>query len=93
MLMSSDSDGGVWTFALELARGLLPYGIEMILATMGELPSADQRREAAQLANLTPCESSFRPERMDDPWDEVRRRRKSQSPALCDPGNPNRDIS
>lgn len=73
ILMTADAIGGVWTFALELARGLLPYGIEVILATMGSPPSADQRRDAAQLPNLELHESSFKLEWMDDPWEDVRR--------------------
>jgi glycogen synthase len=71
--MTADTIGGVWTFALELARGLLPYGIEVALATMGETPGAEQRREAGALANLTLHESAFRLEWMDDPWDDVQR--------------------
>ena len=73
ILMSSDAVGGVWTFSLELARGLRPYGIEVVLATMGASPSTEQRREAAQLDNITLCESSFRLEWMEDPWDDLRR--------------------
>jgi glycogen synthase len=73
ILMTADTIGGVWTFALELARGLTPYGIEVVLATMGELPGADQRREASRIENLTLCESSFRLEWMEDPWEDVRR--------------------
>ena len=73
ILMTTDTIGGVWTFALELARGLSPYGIEVILATMGELPGADQYREAAKIENLPLCESRFRLEWMDDPWEDVRR--------------------
>jgi glycogen synthase len=71
--MTADTIGGVWTFALELARGLLPYGIEVALATMGETPGAEQRREAGALANLTLHESAFRLEWMDDPWEDVQR--------------------
>ena len=73
ILMSAETIGGVWTFALELARGLLPYGIEVALATMGSYPVAEQRREVAQLPNLTLCESCFKLEWMDDPWDDVQR--------------------
>jgi len=73
VLMTADAVGGVWTFALELARGFLPYGIEVMLATMGQLPTPEQRREAADLDNVTLFESSYRLEWMEDPWDDVRR--------------------
>jgi len=71
VLMTADTVGGVWTFAMELARGYLPYGIEVLLATMGPLPSPEQRREAAGLPNLTLFESAYQLEWMEDPWDDV----------------------
>lgn len=71
VLMTADTVGGVWTFALELARGYLPYGIEVLLATMGPLPSPEQRREAAGLPNVTLFESAYQLEWMEDPWDDV----------------------
>jgi glycogen synthase len=73
ILMTADAIGGVWTFCLELARGLLPYGIEVMLATMGSRPSAEQRREARQLPNVTLFESTFKLEWMENPWDDIRR--------------------
>ena len=33
--MSADSVGGVWTYALDLTRGLRALGIDVLLATMG----------------------------------------------------------
>ena len=35
VLMTADTIGGVWTYALELTRALQPHGIEVLLATMG----------------------------------------------------------
>jgi len=67
--MTADAVGGVWCYALELARALAP--IHFVIATMGPPPSADQRREAAAIANLTLEESSFRLEWMEDPWADV----------------------
>ena len=37
ILMTADTIGGVWTYALEFARALGPHGIEVTLATMGAL--------------------------------------------------------
>ena len=35
VLMTADTVGGVWTYAVELARGLADRGVEVALATMG----------------------------------------------------------
>lgn len=71
VLMTADTVGGVWTYALELARALQPHGIEIELATMGAPLSADQRAEAAKLLHVTLHESEYRLEWMDDPWRDV----------------------
>src|SRR5256885_706022 len=39
VLMTADAVGGVWTYALELARALVPHGLFTTLATMGPRPS------------------------------------------------------
>jgi glycogen(starch) synthase len=69
VLMTADTLGGVWTYALELIRGL--PSIEFTLATMGGAPSALQRAEVDALENVSLRESTFRLEWMDDPWDDV----------------------
>ena len=52
VLMTADCVGGVWTYALALARHLTAAGHEVVLAVMGAEPAADQRAElyAAGLA-------------------------------------------
>lgn len=70
MLMTADTVGGVWTYALELARAL--YDHEIVLATMGAPLSADQWAAARAIPNLTICESAYKLEWMRDPWDDVR---------------------
>ncbi|WP_460596810.1 glycosyltransferase family 4 protein [Geomonas sp. Red276] len=72
ILMTTDAIGGVWTYALDLCRGLSEFGVEVALATMGQPLTAPQRREAADEENVTLYESCFRLEWMDDPWDDVR---------------------
>jgi glycosyltransferase involved in cell wall biosynthesis len=69
--MTADCVGGVWTYALDLARALRAHGVDVVLATMGAPLSEDQRREseAAGLAALH--ESRFRLEWMDEAWDDV----------------------
>lgn len=72
VLMTADTVGGVWTYAIDLARALRDEGIEVALATMGGAPSAEQRRAAREAATLGLFESTFRLPWMDDPWDDVR---------------------
>lgn len=71
VLMTADPIGGVWTYVLELARGLSVFGVEVALATMGRPLSQEQRREVADEANVTLYESRYRLEWMDDPWADV----------------------
>jgi glycosyltransferase involved in cell wall biosynthesis len=71
--MTADAVGGVWTYALELARGLCAAGSRAALAVMGPAPSAAQAREAAGVAGLDVFAAPFRLEWMDDPWDDVDR--------------------
>src|SRR3954471_22999316 len=52
VLMSADAVGGVWSYSLELARALAPHGVEVVLATMGPLPSDSQREDVARLRNV-----------------------------------------
>ncbi|HET6613829.1 MAG TPA: glycosyltransferase family 4 protein [Kofleriaceae bacterium] len=71
VLMTADVFGGMWSYALELARGLAPAGIEVMLATMGGPVSADKQREARAIANLELRESAYKVEWMEDPWADV----------------------
>jgi glycosyltransferase involved in cell wall biosynthesis len=71
--MTADAVGGVWSYALELARALAPRGVDVQLATMGPRPSDAQRASAAALPNVTLHESDHRLEWMDEPWDDVER--------------------
>jgi glycosyltransferase involved in cell wall biosynthesis len=57
---------------MDLARALGNEGIEVALATMGGLPSSDQRREARAIAMLDLYESEYRLPWMEQPWDDVR---------------------
>lgn len=71
VLMTADTVGGVWIYALELASALARHGVEIILATMGELLRPEQRAAAGQLANVQVFESCYRLEWMANPWDDV----------------------
>jgi glycosyltransferase involved in cell wall biosynthesis len=72
VLLTADTVGGVWTHALELARGLGARGVAVELATMGAPLSDAQRAAAASLAGVTVHESAYRLEWMSDPWDDLR---------------------
>jgi glycogen(starch) synthase len=71
VLMTADTVGGVWTYAVELARELTARGVQVALATMGAPVSQDQRAQIGGVAGVTLYESAFRLEWMQDSWDDV----------------------
>ncbi|SRR5581483_9273195 len=71
ILMTADTVGGVWTYALELARALETEEVEITLATMGARLSRGQIREANSIPNLEICSSHYKLEWMPNPWREV----------------------
>jgi glycogen synthase len=71
VLMTADCVGGVWNYCLELASALASFGIEIIMVTMGPLPSKAQRAEMSRIPNVDLFESDYKPEWMDDPWVSV----------------------
>ena len=66
--MTADTLGGVWTYAVELARALAGFGVETTLAAMGGEPAPDQREEARGLQLFT---APYKLEWMEDPWEDV----------------------
>jgi glycogen synthase len=70
ILMTADTVGGVWTYAIELAHTLTQHGVRVSLATMGARMSAEQRRQA-RLPGVDVHESDFKLEWMDNPWEDV----------------------
>lgn len=71
VLMTADTVGGVWTYALRLCSALQPHGVQIALATMGAPLTPRQHEEAARISNLTIYESSYKLEWMEDPWEDV----------------------
>src|SRR4030095_4869651 len=71
VLMTADTVGGVWTYAIELCRALSSYDIQVALATMGQPLSPVEQQEARALNNVKIFESGFRLEWMDEPWEET----------------------
>ncbi len=66
ILMTADTIGGVWTYAMDLCRGLGNYDVEVVLLSMGRLPDQNQRHEADRLQNLTLVPTEYRLEWMSD---------------------------
>src|SRR4051812_2577153 len=73
VLMTTDTVGGVWTYAIELAHALESHGVEIILATMGARPTSDQRAQAHSCRNVQLIESTYKLEWMEAPWSDVDR--------------------
>jgi glycogen(starch) synthase len=71
LLMTADTIGGVWTYAIDLIKGLQAHGVEVHLATMGRTLSQAQRKQLAAIPNLRLHESTYKLEWMDAPWQEV----------------------
>jgi glycosyltransferase involved in cell wall biosynthesis len=71
LLMTADTVGGVWTYALELTHALTQHGTTVHLATMGAPLSEAQWLQVASIPNLTIHESNYKLEWMDNPWDDV----------------------
>jgi glycogen synthase len=73
VLLQADAVGGVFTYALELARALSAGGAEVVLATEGAPLADDQAAAVAALPRVAHHGAAFRLEWMDDPWDDVAR--------------------
>jgi glycogen synthase len=71
VLMTTDTVGGVWTYAVELARELIRRGVDVVLATMGAPLSQVQRAEVVGLPGVEVHESAYRLEWMAEPWADV----------------------
>jgi glycosyltransferase involved in cell wall biosynthesis len=73
ILMTTDTVGGVWSYALELCAALAGEGCEVTLATMGAPLRAGQRDELAAAGLEDVRTSAYALEWMPDPWDDVER--------------------
>ena len=73
ILMTTDTVGGVWTYALELTRSLQAYDVEVLLATMGPYPTPAQREDAQSIPNLNLFKSDYKLEWMPECWSDVKR--------------------
>jgi glycosyltransferase involved in cell wall biosynthesis len=73
ILMTADTVGGVWTYALELTRALQPHGVEVQLALMGPSLTSAQRAQAGDIPNLNLFKSDYKLEWMPECWSDVKR--------------------
>lgn len=73
VLMTADTLGGVFQYALELASGLRRLGVRVVLATEGRPLDRAQREEARRVPGLELLESRGRLEWMEEPWADVAR--------------------
>jgi glycosyltransferase involved in cell wall biosynthesis len=64
VLMTAESVGGIWSYAMDLAGGLARAGTRTVLANMGRSPSEAQRSDAAAVPGLILEVSTFAPEWM-----------------------------
>lgn len=71
ILMTADTVGGIWTYSLELIQALAEHGVEVELATMGALPTPEQRTQLDDIKNVRLHSSEFKLEWMEDPWEDV----------------------
>lgn len=71
VLMTADTIGGVWSHAIELADALQREGVHTVLAALGQCPSEEQRRAAAQVPRLVLLARDYRLPWMEQPWADV----------------------
>ena len=79
VLLTADAVGGVWTFALELARGLADQGVETLLAVLGTRPG--RGAAAGGVRGPGPAAGAHRPAaRVAGPGRALRRGRPPAAP-------------
>ena len=72
VLMTADPFGGVWTYMLELVRGLVASEVEVIVASMGGPVSPAQRAAFDRIgAGAVLLDDHRRLEWMEKPWDDI----------------------
>ena len=71
LLMTTDTVGGVWSYAMQLAQALSDQHLTIGLAAMGAPLSAAQHAAVAALDHVQVFERPYRLEWMDDPWEDV----------------------
>jgi glycosyltransferase involved in cell wall biosynthesis len=73
LLMTADTVGGVWHYAVELSCALARRGVRVELATMGASLSRQHRSRLSGVPGVNLHESSYKLEWMQQAWDDVGR--------------------
>lgn len=73
VLMTADTVGGVWHYAVELAAALAARGVHIALATMGAPLTHAQSAQIKAVPRARVYESSYALEWMPGAWDDVER--------------------
>ena len=71
VLLTADTVGGVWTYARELATGLVRRGVEVTLISFGHVPEPRQMAWTEGLRKLDFRPTAFRLEWMQDAADDI----------------------
>ncbi|ASQ44766.1 glycosyltransferase family 4 protein [Legionella clemsonensis] len=71
LLMTADTVGGVWTYTVNLCKGLLDYNVEIHLMTLGGKLSKQQLEEINRLSNVSLYCSEYKLEWMENPWEDM----------------------
>lgn len=71
ILMTADAIGGVWTYAIELAKEFRKRDIEVVMAVMGGISDPSLKNIVQKYDNIELIESNYKLEWMENPWDEV----------------------
>lgn len=72
VLVTADTIGGVWTYTRELVTGLSRRGVDVVLVSFGEIPSAAQSDWLDGLKNVDYRATAFKLEWMQDSLDDLR---------------------
>lgn len=71
ILLTTDAVGGVWTYTLDLARGLSTAGAEVLIVVMGPEAGPERLEAAAAAANVTAVNSGLPLDWLAETPDEV----------------------
>jgi glycogen(starch) synthase len=71
ILISTDTVGGVWSYTISLVEAMQQYPVKFIIASLGPLPSQDQRQQVEALDNAHMESFDGKLEWMDNPWDDL----------------------
>ena len=83
LMMTADTVGGVWTFAVNLARELGTAGFDVRLVTLGPRPSAPQRAMVSGLPGVSLTETDLLLEWQDPAGADIMRARAGLQDIAC----------